>query len=569
MGQYSMKWLRRTGVAAILVAAAVALPLTAWFILGSRGVDRESSLLRSTAELRVSQATVAVAQRAADRLEAMREAESRRPFFHYQTHFHDPQSDCACSSVTSSPLAHGPRDPAIWAYVQINPDHHVTLPTLEESLHHSGVYSWLGSQADILTVIEPVMEEVLLHPLPSEPSRHETVSFDSWIQNMELAGVQCDLATVQDAVDSLHRSIGLQPSGEEVLIDIGPMEWRPVTIGDAEHLAAFRGVSTPTGLFVQGFIVEPGQLGSMIEDAALPAVLLPGRGQGRGTAAVPINGVEWHARVDGEAWLREAADAGRALSSGFRRTFFLGSLAALIAAAALILLIWQTERMSEQRARFAAAAAHELRTPLAGLRLYSDLLGNALGDPHKTKEYAQRLSTETERMGLVVSNILGYARIERRGEELPTEPRNLVADVRDFLKDMEPSLTPTGVRVRLKTESDQVSALFNRDAMAHIVQNLVDNAEKHCRQTKDRVITVSVTSDDGAAVVTVRDNGPGVPQEAQAKLFEAFTGTSDSGGLGLGLSLVRTLAEAQHGHVWHQSPQEGGSIFGVSLPIPA
>ena len=102
------------------------------------------------------------------------------------------------------------------------------------------------------------------------------------------------------------------------------------------------------------------------------------------------------------------------MRSRFHATFAVGALAALLAASAVILLVHRTERLARERAQFSAAAAHELRTPLAGLQLYGEMLAEGAGDPSRGREYARRVAEEAQRLGRVVGNMLGFSRLERR-----------------------------------------------------------------------------------------------------------------------------------------------------------
>jgi signal transduction histidine kinase len=254
------------------------------------------------------------------------------------------------------------------------------------------------------------------------------------------------------------------------------------------------------------------------------------------------------------------------LRRGFLRVFVGGAGIALLAGLCVVGLVWQADRLARQRAQFAASAAHELRTPLAGLRLYADLLADGLGDPSKMKHYAQSIAGEAERLGRVVGNVLGFSRLERGRMSVRVESGDLAETVREGLGRHQPALEAAGVQVVVDSPETMDRVLFDRDAVVEILQNLLDNAEKYSRAAADRVLRVTITAEGECAVLRVMDHGPGIPAEQQKRLFKAFErggGSDTPAGLGLGLALVKALAEAQGAVASHMDNMGGGSIFAV------
>jgi signal transduction histidine kinase len=112
--------------------------------------------------------------------------------------------------------------------------------------------------------------------------------------------------------------------------------------------------------------------------------------------------------------------------------------------------------------------------------------------------------------------------------------------------------------------------VFDRDAVHQIVRNLVDNAEKYARAAPDRRIDVRLAAGAASVALTVRDRGPGVPPERRRALFQPFSrpgGGVPVEGLGLGLSVVRSLADAQGAHVSYHEAAGGGAMFVVAFPV--
>jgi signal transduction histidine kinase len=110
---------------------------------------------------------------------------------------------------------------------------------------------------------------------------------------------------------------------------------------------------------------------------------------------------------------------------------------------------------------------------------------------------------------------------------------------------------------------------FDSDAVSQIVENLLDNAEKHTRSADNRAIQVSLTPANGVVALSVSDHGPGLPDNVRRHLFQAFERGNNAdapAGLGLGLVLVQALARAQGGDVTYTDSPGGGARFTVTFP---
>ena len=192
-----------------------------------------------------------------------------------------------------------------------------------------------------------------------------------------------------------------------------------------------------------------------------------------------LDGAAWALTADAAEAMELASVKAAGVFRDFRRSFAFGSTAAVIAATVVMLLLWQTDRLAKQRSRFAAAAAHELRTPLASLRLYGDMLADdELGDPEKRRAYGRKVAEEVERLGRVVSNVLGFARLERDQIQLHLELGDLAGAVEASLERLSPALSAAGAKISFQRADELPRVRFDDEAVDHLVQNLVDNAEK-------------------------------------------------------------------------------------------
>ncbi|TGD88096.1 HAMP domain-containing histidine kinase [Mycolicibacterium sp. CH28] len=233
-------------------------------------------------------------------------------------------------------------------------------------------------------------------------------------------------------------------------------------------------------------------------------------------------------------------------------------------------------RAEAQSRQFLSDAAHELRTPLAGIQVIADQLiagtgtypdaPNNAGTPGaRAGRYAELLSNETRRAARLVSDLLDIARIDA-GLSLRREHTDLAGIVADEV-DRAAMLAP-GVSVRC-TGDQQLLVEADPTRVAQILSNLLNNARRHTPPSGQ--ITVNVETVDDTAQVTVTDTGPGVPDNDRERIFDRLVRLDDardrdSGGAGLGLPIARALAEAHHGTLVCL-PSDGGAIFRLTLPI--
>lgn len=535
-----MRWGHRTFAAAVLVMAAVIVPCGAWYYAGSRAAHGEADAIRREPHDHGWDVANALAERLGGRLEAIRSVETQRPVYHYHDRFHDPTSSCSCSSWTPSPLAAGPGDPLLEAYFQIDPEGGIRLPTLHGEWPQQVTRGWFDEQNSLLS-------------------------------RLEASAAACQQAAgARPATENGEWHL----DGSDLRTQADPLRWATVEVGGAPTLMSVRRVVGPEGDWVQGFLLSTEAVTQSLRPTQYPVRFVADDGVYDSTmvkAPVTLDGAEcdWVVELDISSAVRGAEIRAAGVVSGFHRVFFAGSSAAILAGLLVVWLLWKTDRMGRQRSAFAASAAHELRTPLASLRLYGEMLADNLGDPARSQEYARRISQEAERLGRVVSNVLGFSRLERGGVQCRPESGDLAEALRDCLSHVRPALEAAGATVRLEVEPALPEAWFDREALFHIVQNLLDNAEKFSRDAIDRTIDVQLSlHDERHVVLTVADHGPGIPESFRPHLFEPFARVEHQAapaGLGLGLALVRALVRAQQGAVGFANAPSGGAVFTVSF----
>ena len=358
-----------------------------------------------------------------------------------------------------------------------------------------------------------------------------------------------------------------------LMVTMYAYEAKVLMLGTQPTMMALRRVVTPDGELTQGIALDGDAIDAWLAERAPGAVLSaapPTAQRAHATLAwtdniLPQPSVElpWMVTLPYPS-IAQQTDARVA---GFLRSF---TPLALLVTACGGLAIWvllRTDRLARQQARFAASAAHELRTPLAGLQLYGDMLADNLGDPTKAPTYARRVSDEAARLGRVVSNMLGVSQLERGNIHVTVATADLTSVVRDVIAALGPGLQANGASVTLHSET-VVMARFDRDAVTRIVGNLLDNAEKYSRQA-GREITCTVRQTNTGALVRISDQGPGVRMPSR-KLFRPFVRGSNPdspAGLGLGLALSRTLARAMGGDVcYRRNSDDTATEFELTLP---
>jgi len=251
-----------------------------------------------------------------------------------------------------------------------------------------------------------------------------------------------------------------------------------------------------------------------------------------------------------------------------RLPLLLGLLA--VAAALSIVAVTQLRREGELahlRADFVSSVSHELRTPLAQIRLYLDTLrlGRAATDEQRDWTLGH-IERETTRLSYLVEKVLRFATLSY-DDATPVEPIDTGAEVARVVAEFEPLAASRRASIAVET-SPTPPLLVRPEAVRHIVINLLDNAVKY--GPADQTVHVSVARQNGSVEIAVSDEGPGVPLDERERIWRPFMrggAARNHGGSGIGLTIVRQVAEGRGGAVRVESTPGGGARFVVSLPI--
>jgi signal transduction histidine kinase len=222
------------------------------------------------------------------------------------------------------------------------------------------------------------------------------------------------------------------------------------------------------------------------------------------------------------------------------------------------------ERALALQQRLMAVVSHDLRNPLTGILAAGWSLSRA-SLPREEGQLARRIVVAGRRMERLIRDLLDWSRLHGGGG-IPVSVCD--GDVAGVCRSVAEEMADAHVaRIRIEREGD-TCAVFDPDRLEQIVANLVSNALKYA--PGDTPVHVRVVGEESEVRVEVRDEGPGLPPEVRAELFEPFRRGSgaakgDGGSLGLGLFIVRTLAEAQGARVEVESAP-GSTTFAVRIP---
>ncbi|MBA3698716.1 MAG: HAMP domain-containing histidine kinase [Planctomycetes bacterium] len=246
-----------------------------------------------------------------------------------------------------------------------------------------------------------------------------------------------------------------------------------------------------------------------------------------------------------------------------------GVIAALVAGG---VLLGGALALSERRGAFVSAVTHELRTPLTTFRLYTDLLAEGhVVDEAERQRCLDTLRSEAERLGHLVENVLGYARLERAS--LPTVALGIAVLIDGMQSRLKERAQRVGLDLVIDVSADVRPLAVRGEAQAieRILVNLVDNACKYAAAANDRRLHLTVARQAGLVTFTVRDHGPGIAPDLRRRLFTPFAksaaeAATSAPGIGLGLALSQRLARQLGGDLRCEAPADGGAAFVLELP---
>jgi signal transduction histidine kinase len=234
--------------------------------------------------------------------------------------------------------------------------------------------------------------------------------------------------------------------------------------------------------------------------------------------------------------------------------------------------ITEAHRLERAKDEFISLVSHQLRTPLTIIRLYGNMLTDGIAGPLEKKQawYVNKITNASIRLIKLVGDILNISRLELNRIKIEAKPADANQLIQTHLEELAPIANSKGVTIRFTPEPNLGKTPIDATIFGEIIHNLAGNAVRYCRD-KGGEVTVRFTKEARGYMLTVKDNGIGIPKAAQGHIFERFYRASnankvDGEGTGPGLYLVKLFTETAGGQTWFTSAANKGTTFYVLFP---
>ncbi len=231
----------------------------------------------------------------------------------------------------------------------------------------------------------------------------------------------------------------------------------------------------------------------------------------------------------------------------------------------------QSEELKLRQENFIHAVTHELKIPVASIKLYLETMVSPKIDKEKCLSLVPRMLDDCQRLEQLVDNVLDAGRLARRSHDVQLLPSDLSTDLKEYLEEIRPLIERSHLRLTADIEPD-LCVRTDYQAMRRVVLALVDNAIKYSHEAR-RELAISAKRSDNHCVLAFADRGVGIELQEQPKIFDRFYRTGRENirtvkGTGLGLFLVKEIVAEHGGSVAvHSDGPDRGSTFVVTLPL--
>ncbi len=232
--------------------------------------------------------------------------------------------------------------------------------------------------------------------------------------------------------------------------------------------------------------------------------------------------------------------------------------------------VTEQERVEEERREFVANVSHELRTPLTSMKSYLEALQDgAINDPDIAPQFLEVTSNETDRMIRLVNDLLQLSKMDSKDYSVSVAEIDAPQLVNHVIDRFEMTTKNQDIQFKRRIPEEEITVQGDRDKLMQLMDNIVSNAVKY--SPEGGTINVSLKQEQERLVVSVKDEGVGIPRENIPHVFDRFyrvdkARSRNLGGTGLGLAIAKEIAMAHGGNIWVSSEWGKGTTFSFSLP---
>ncbi len=243
----------------------------------------------------------------------------------------------------------------------------------------------------------------------------------------------------------------------------------------------------------------------------------------------------------------------------------------LIGIIVMVRAVIHESEVSRMKSEFVSNVSHELKTPLALIRMFGETLDTGIvTDEKKRREFYGIIRKESERLTHLINNVLDFSKMDTGVKKYHFEKADLVKIVRDSLEAYKFHIRDNGFEMKSELPDELMMVKIDKDAISQALLNLLSNAVKYSADSK--YILVEVHKDLTSAMISVKDNGVGIAKEELKKIFDKFyrvsaTKGKETRGSGLGLALAKHIIEAHGGKIEVESEVGKGSKFTIRIPL--
>ncbi|SHH52244.1 two-component system histidine kinase PnpS [Tepidibacter thalassicus] len=233
--------------------------------------------------------------------------------------------------------------------------------------------------------------------------------------------------------------------------------------------------------------------------------------------------------------------------------------------------ITEHEKLDNMRKEFVANVSHELKTPITTVKSYTEtLLDGAMEDKEICKSFLNVINRESERMARLVSDLLQLSRLDYKKTSFNFSKFNLDKLIKDVVNKLEISFKEKNHTLNLGLNDENIIINGDKYKIEQVLQNILTNAIKYTPE--NGIISIDVKKQKEYVIISISDNGIGIPKEAIPRIFERFyrvdkARSRDMGGTGLGLSIAKHIIEEHKGDISVESELGKGTTFKIKLPV--